>query len=684
MSDFTISDVARMQQPDQTIDDVQQQRVEPKVGTRAPPKIGGTGGGLSSAGVTAAIGKAPVSPPTMWDSAKEGAGNFVYGAAKGFADPVYGVSQLALHGANTVSNGALQGTTNSFDTFLTQMEQQYQADTQGSIAAGAGRLGANLLTPIKGATLMRGTAALPRLVNAASTGAAIGASQPVIGAGDTSLGNVVSGNKPANYWQDKALQIGVGAGVGGGLSAAGTVAGSLYNSVRPLVAPQSAAGDILLKGLQKTGADAQASGDLQSLAGSDPQALIARLRAATSLVPGSMPTTAQVANLPQLVMAEKVLKNNPNYRTAFEERAIANNKARLDALQGVAGTPEGLQSAIDARRTLTEPLYSASNSTVHSVDDSLQAILDRPSARAALSRGQKLAAERGEAAGPVGGTPATPSPVLNANGQPFPGQPAVPASVDGRTLQYLKMGIDDLQKEGKLTGMGTHEANALGSTRNDLDSWLVSNSPAFKDANSLYAAKSVPVNTMEAGQQLYGDLSNGALNAGGDIAPTLAQYRSRYAAALKSSPYGIDPNGQSTLDAIQADLQRETISNSIKSSGSDTYFNSQAPNWLSAKLFGENLDGKSNFSRLAGAAFGAISPEPISGAGLGFMGAQKLGAFAGNRVNTQLQNAMLDPNLFAQMLSDAARRSGQKGLLDTGAPNVSGAVDGALSLLSGS
>jgi hypothetical protein len=57
------------------------------------------------------------------------------------------------------------------------------------------------------------------------------------------------------------------------------------------------------------------------------------------------------------------------------------------------------------------------------------------------------------------------------------------------------------------------------------------------------------------------------------------------------------------------------------------------------------------------------------GATAGYLGAQKVGAFAGNRVNTQLQNAMLDPQLFAQMLADAARRAGQQQV-----PGLLGAV----------
>lgn len=624
--------------------------------------------------------------PSKWDDFKEGAGNLVLGTAKGLADPVYGVSQLALNAANkaakTMGSNALDSTTNDYNKFITSLEGWYQNETPGSIAAGTGRVLGNLAMPVKGAQLLKGASVIPRVVNAGATGAAIGAMQPVVGAADTTLSDLVTGNKPNDYWTEKGLQTGLGALTGGALSAAGSTLGGMYNAVKPIVAPRSAAGDILLKGVQKIRQDDP--GSLGALV-SDPVALAERIKSSGSLVPGSLPTTAQVAGLPQIVMAEKTLKNNPNYRVAFEDRAIANNAARLAALKQVAQTPEGLAQAIEARRTLTEPLYDAANATVHPVDEGLQLILDRPSAQAALARGKKLAAERGEQAGPTAATPATSSVLVDASGHNFPGAAAVPGSIDGKTLQYLKMGIADLQKEGKVNGMGSHEANALGATRNDLDSWLVNNSPAFKEANSAYAKASVPINTMEVGQQLHGALANGTLNAAGDVSPALSQFRAKYAKALKDSKYGIDPEAQKALDAIQADLQRETISNSIKSSGSDTYFNAQSPNWLASKLYGENLDGKSMVGKGLGALTGLLTGGPMGAAG-GYVAGQKLGAFAGDRVNTALQDAMLNPELFAKLLKEAAARSTQQsGLLNPALQKASviGADNSLSGLLSG-
>ena len=640
MADFTLSDVAKMKPGDMTLEEV-----------RSPKN-------------------------SAWDAFKDGAGNLIYGTAKGLADPVYGVSQLALHGANALTRGRLQTATDNYDNLIRGGEQQYQADTAGSIAAGVGRLAGNLAMPVKGAQLLKGATVAQKLMNAGATGALIGATQPVT-------------SSASNYWPDKALQVGVGAAAGGTLSALGTAAGGAFNAIRPLVSPKSAAGNILLNGVNGSGA-----GNVGALV-ADPAGVASRLAAVSQLVSGSKPTTAQVAGLPSLVMAEKTLKNNPAYRTAFEERSISNNDARMAALRNIAGTPEDLVSAIARREGATSPLYSSANAETHAVSPELQAILERPSAQAALARGQKLAAERGETAGVQGGAPAVPSqqvasPVLDASGAPYTSATqevaAVAPTVGGKTLQYLKMGIDELRKERPVgNGMGSHEAAALNATRRDLDNWMAQNSPTFKTANEMYAQHSVPINTMEAGQGILSALQNGTMNASGDVAPQLSQFRTQYAKALNASPYGIHPEAKQTLDAIQSDLQRETVSNSIRSSGSDTAFNLQAPNWLSGKLFGEGLDGKSMLGRGLGAVGGFMSGGPMGAAG-GVVAAQKLGSIAGNRVNTQLQEAMLDPAYFAKLLREASARQAQSGAgLLSAAPVKAGAVgsDEALGLLSG-
>lgn len=612
--------------------------------------------------------------PSTLANAWEGTKNLGLGLYRGIMDPIDGGAQLAAHSVSSAVHSLAPGSAadkffadqaRGVDTINTNRENQYQALTPGSVAAGFGRVGGNIIVPIKGTQAARGASLGAKLAAGATTGAVVGATQPVFNAGERDLGSLITEQQPVDYWSEKRKQVGLGAALGGGLSGLAATGGAAVNALRPVVSPKSAVGDQLVKGLAKAKAAAQANGvqdaagSLPSLTGSrDPRDVLARLQSAAPLVEGSLPTTAQVAGVPELVMAEKTLKNNPAYRGPFEDRAIANNQARLAQLLKVAKTPADLQAAINARKAETGPLYAAAKAAELPVDDTLGALLARPSAQAAIARGKKLAAERGEQVGLDGGAPtgSTSSAILDASGNPISNTlPARPGTISGNMLQYLKMGLDDLQSEGRTQGIGSHEAKALSDTQSALQNWMEKNSPDFMKANAAYAKASQPINTMQAAQDLYGGLSNGTLNAAGDVSPMLSQYRTQLAKALKSSPYGIDPEAQKSLEAIQHDLQRETVSNSIKSPGSDTFFNAQAPNWLGGQLFGENLDGKSLLGRVGAGVGGFLTGGPMGAAG-GALGAQKVGQFVGNRVNTEFQKAMLDPQYFAQLLAEALDR----------------------------
>lgn len=151
-------------------------------------------------------------------------GKMVYGAGMGASDLVNGVAQGALHLANslydkTVTPDAPKGTagkfiqniSDQFDQHLKNQENQYQADTQGSGAAGLGRLGTNVA---------------PFLVapEAAATTKAEGLGQALLGYGKSAIqGGVFGASQPVNdiqknqdgldnYWNTKSAQSEIGAG----------------------------------------------------------------------------------------------------------------------------------------------------------------------------------------------------------------------------------------------------------------------------------------------------------------------------------------------------------------------------------------------------------------------------------------------------------------------------------------
>lgn len=107
------------------------------------------------------------------------------------------------------------------------------------------------------------------------------------------------------------------------------VARQAYGLIKPFVNPQGIASDFVA-----------------NLVGDQAGAVNARLKGAQQLVPGSTPTAAQVAGSTPLVQAEKALANqSPDFKGALVNRGVANNAARLNAIQQVAGTPETLAAA---------------------------------------------------------------------------------------------------------------------------------------------------------------------------------------------------------------------------------------------------------------------------------------------------------------------------------------------------
>lgn len=191
--------------------------------------------------------------------------------------------------------------------------------------------------------------------------------------------------------------------------------------------------------------------------------------------------------------------------------------------------------------------------------------------------------------------------------------------------------------------------------------------PAYGQAERTYAQQSVPINTMETGQSLLDSLTNKSLNAAGDPGIAFTNYTNQLTKALKGAKYGIDPQAQATLEAVQKDLQRSTISNSLRSPGSDTNYNSQAQGWLSRQLYGNDFSGAGSATKLAGTAIGgglgALVGHPMYGMGAGATAATGLSKIAGKRVNDAMAKLMLSPQAAAQSMSLLTPQASNSGLL---------------------
>lgn len=480
---------------------------------------------------------------------------------------------------------------------------------------------------------------------AAAPGAALGARAAMlaarmgVGMGQGAAGGaVLSGGDP--------MQTGVGGllGAAGPLVAAGAgaVGRGLWNAAQPVLQPTEFVGRGLSGAMDQAEA-AQAA---------------ANIRGAQQFVPGSLPTTAQVAQTPVMVQTEKAATNMPAFKTAMAQRAINNNDARWQALMGVAQTPEALQAAQAAREDATFPLYAAAGDQTSNAGKALVNLFQRPAMRQAAQQADQLAANRGE-------TLVWP-------------QQGGDMSINGRALDYTNRALGDMIGNAKASG-NKELASGLADAQSQLQAWTNRYIPAQRQASRTYAQMSVPINTMEVGQQIANGLGTRAMNAGGVPEIQMMPFRSALTSAMNggnAAKYGIDANALNTLQGIGQDLQRATVSNSIKSPGSDTAYNLAANGWLARQLYGPTFGGAGNLGKAVGAIGATALGHPMVGLGI-LGGGNRIGQMVGNRLQDRLTGLLMDPNAILPYLDARAAAPAQaipgplmQGLLNYGRPAV--------------
>lgn len=693
-----------------------------------PMEPAGHGAGVPAGGPSPAAAK-----QSLLGAAGEGAGNLLYGTAKGLADPIYGLSQTGLHLINSGyqklrgpdmgsvvtgknSNG-LQQLTDRYDKFLRDGERQYQSETDGSFLAGLGRVAGNLAplaatlgasAPATAATAAPVAVAKAPLATRAIEGALTTAANAAKGAAWSGSAPVYS--SPNGYWDAKKDQAEVSAVLGAAAPTLVNVARNVRDAARPFTAPAKMVANNILRGVEAdAGASAPAAGAPQTPGVSgltgvrSPQEVIARIDGRQRYVDGSKPTTAQVVNTQQLSMAEKALENNPDYLVEMGNRANANNAARIAKLRAFAGTPEDLQRALEARHQATSPLYDAAFAKEYPVDPELADILASDIGKQALAEARRQASRQPAASRPAGlveGTPeqTVPTGLLDAQGNPMMATvPGKNGTIDGQSLKYIESALRGLVPENAAGGgIAGLDAGSKQKMVGRVADWLSTNAPEYKAADALWRQHSEPVNAMRTGQAALEALGapagveDGALvssvdqlgkskpfNSSGDTALTLSNFNAAVNKA-KNAEYGsqfLTPEAVQTLSSIEKDLQRQSGgSSSIRAKGSDSVYNLQAPSWLSRTLYGGGLDGSGSGSAIMGAATGAagatlgfLNPElthltgPIA-EGAGLVGGALLGGGSGltiggkianagaSRVDAVLQDAMLNPDRFKELL----------------------------------
>lgn len=566
---------------------------------------------------------------------------------------------------------ALQEAARSKNENIRQQEENYQRSTPNSkgayVGAVAGEAAPFLIGGVAPALNDAGTfvaektiRALPdwaaraapflsRVISGGTQGAIIGASSPVTSAGEKKVADLVTGEHPVDYWNQKTKQVAGGMAIGAAIPAAtqtlSAVARGVGNAVAPLFAPQKVV--------------APALRDWAMQNGDDLATVLQNLKSATELVPGSKPTTAQVIANPAMVAAEKTASNNPAIKNLFQARDIANNAARLAQVEGVAGTPGALAAALKARGDATTPVRQAILDNGKAVDaapilNQLETLRKsplgiRPTIGAAANDLTAAIKERA---------------TQGANGE---------LMVSPGDLDSFRQNVKDYLAKHSTNGVvGSQQEVAFEPIRNAIVDAVEGANPGYRAYLADYAKGSRPINTMEAAGRVLDDVSGSgrSANAAGDAQVTLGRYSQALARALKKAPYGISHEGESALRAVEQDLQRASISNSVRVPGSDTAYNLQAPGWLSQQLYGSNFAGTPNAARvvggLAGGIGGALHGGPIgatTGAVAGAATMNKLAQMGQERVNAALADALLNPGKAAALLQSQAIKGPTKAAL---------------------
>jgi len=108
--------------------------------------------------------------------------------------------------------------------------------------------------------------------------------------------------------------------------------------------------------------------------------IVEKLTAAKSLVPGSMPTAAEVAESGGIGALQRSAA--AAFPEPYTQRGLEQNAARVQAVRGIAGDEASLAAAELARKTGTQPLYRQAEQSTAQVDSTrVVNLIDRLSAK---------------------------------------------------------------------------------------------------------------------------------------------------------------------------------------------------------------------------------------------------------------------------------------------------------------
>lgn len=437
--------------------------------------------------------------------------------------------------------------------------------------------------------------------------------------------------------------------IAGGLGAAGGAVGQL---IPKAIGTVKAAAEPLTAG----GREKIIGRTMNKAVGDDAAAIGAKLRASGPLVPGSMPTAAEVAESGGMSALQRAMSAaDPE---SYAHREMEQNAARIAALRGIAGDDAKMAAAEAARSSAAKPLYDAAKAAVVPGDAELETLLKRPVMKQAWAKAQELAANKGEKIS-LGGKAASTKATVGSDGVPLLQDIAESApEFSGKGLHYLKLALDDMLETSPMTSLGKNDKAAIVQNKEQLLSWLETRIPEYGQASEAWAKGSKPINQMEIGKALMDKMSPALSDHGALGKETAAKYAQalrngdQTAKAATGFKQGLEqvmePGQMDTLKAVGQDLARKSNAQDLgRGVGSNTFQNFAMDNLA-------NSMGMPSAVKTLGGIIPGMSPTMT----LLAKGAQGVGGLAYKKADEQIRQdmaqALLNPQASARLMELAA------------------------------
>jgi hypothetical protein len=362
----------------------------------------------------------------------------------------------------------------------------------------------------------------------------------------------------------------------------------------------------------------------------NPDDVAARMASAKEIIPGSKPTTADIAQDAGISQLQRTMALDPQLADDFAQRALDRNSARLGALDTVTKHADDLEGAVARRADIGKEVYKKALGQKVRVDGKLNSLTERPSFQKALDRARTIAADEG-------------APLKNLFDQE-----GKFASVRG--LHYIKMGYDDLINAAPQSGIGKAELQAIRNARGELLEWMGTNNPAYKAAMTRFEKASRPINRQEVVNALKSRATgNQVANTRGE----LTVFPAAYGRAIKDKGGNLVQNvtgryGE-TLDDVMRPEQMAIIQNVLKDAAQE----SAGLNMGRAvgSNTAQNLAGMNVLREVAGAA---RIPQAWAERNVFPTGARMMNLIYGGQepmIKEAIAEALLNPQRTAELLN---------------------------------